>query len=160
MCSARILRVRVYSDIDTVFDGADDGCQRELCKQSWFGSFCMLLYDQSPQKKAEGYPWYYRTVFLSKQPCRCPANNKFHLLNSGDQPHQTVYSPVSPHQKNPEMDIAVHMYISTETGLMKEIKQPCSLIITTISVAHVKVLSSHSRGFNVVSQIPANCPLK
>lgn len=62
--------------------------------------------------------------------------------------------------KKPEMEVAFHMNISTETGLMKEIKQPCSLIIATISVAHVKVLSSHSRGFNVVCQIPANCPLK
>lgn len=62
--------------------------------------------------------------------------------------------------KKPEMEVAFHMNISTETGLMKEIKQPCSLIIATISVAHVKVLSSHSRGFNVVCQILANCPLK
>lgn len=43
MCSALILRVRVYADIDTVFDGADDGCQRELCKQSWFGSVCCYM---------------------------------------------------------------------------------------------------------------------
>lgn len=51
MCSACILLVRVYTDIDTLFDGADDGCQRELCKQSWAGSFCMSLYDQSPQRR-------------------------------------------------------------------------------------------------------------
>lgn len=51
MCSTRILRVRVYADIDTLFDGVDDGCQWELCKQAWASSFCMLLYDQSPQKR-------------------------------------------------------------------------------------------------------------
>lgn len=75
-------------------------------------------------------------------------------------PTQTLAHFIWRDFKNPEMEVAVHVYISTETGLMKEIKQPCSLIIATISVAHVKVLSSHSRGFNVVCQIPANCPLK
>lgn len=44
--------------------------------------------------------------------------------------------------------------------LTKVIVRPCLLIIATMSVAHVKLLPSHSRGFNVVRQIPANHPLK
>lgn len=51
MRRAGILRVGVYADIATLFDGADDACGTELCKQTWAGSFCMLLYDQSPRSR-------------------------------------------------------------------------------------------------------------